>query len=250
MYALWDAVAAAGDDPGIEVLVLTGTDPAFCAGVDLAEAAGGEAPEARGRGAGPERDADGLFRFLPSIGKPIIGAINGPAVTGGLELALQCTFLIASERARFADTHARLGVMPGGGATVGLAATVGSRKAIELSLTGNFLTAAEALRLGLVNHVVPHGDLLTFTGRIAADIANNDSAAVHRLLRHYRQISNTATLAGAQLLEGVLAETWRPGTGAIAARRAEVVARGRGQIHVGRPETPDRGAAGNGNLVT
>jgi enoyl-CoA hydratase len=163
------------------------------------------------------------------IGKPIIGAINGVAVTGGLEVALQCTFLVASERARFADTHARLGIMPGGGMTVLLAQSVGHRRAVEMSLTGNFLTAEEALGLGLVNHVVPHDELLPFTRKLAADIVNNDQRGVRRLLRHYRQLVNAATLDEAHLIEGYMAETWRPGTSEVAARRADVIARGRSQ---------------------
>ncbi|WP_216896567.1 enoyl-CoA hydratase [Nocardia alni] len=232
MYQLWDAVRAADADAAVDVMVLTGADPAFCAGVDLAEASGRSEPSApvRAPGAGPERDVNGLFRFLPPTGKPIIGAINGPAVTGGLEMALQCTFLVASDRARFADTHARVGVMPGGGATVLLEATVGVRKALELSLTGNFLTATEALRLGLVNHVVPHEDLLPFTRKLAADIAGNDRHAVQKLLQHYRRVTNAATLDEAHLLEGILAETWQPGISRIAERRAEVTERGRAQL--------------------
>ncbi|WP_067680672.1 enoyl-CoA hydratase [Nocardia miyunensis] len=231
MDALWDAVTAAGNDPGIDVVVLTGADPVFCAGVDLVEAASGTMSPLRAPGEGPGRDTNGLFRFLPPIAKPVIGAINGAAVTGGLEVALQCTFLIASDRARFADTHARVGVMPGAGATVLLAATVGTRKAIELSLTGNFLTAAEALRLGLVNHVVPHEDLLPFTHRLATDIAGNDPHAVRHLLAHYNRLADTATLTEAHLLEGILAETWRPGLSNVGARRAAVIARGRNQVH-------------------
>ena len=227
--ALWEAVAAAGADPGVDVVILTGTDPAFCAGVDLKEA--GEAdPVRRPALAGPGRDADGLFRFFPVIDKPVIGAVNGPAVTGGLEVALQCTFLVASERARFADTHARVGVMPGGGVTVLLTQSVGLRRAIELSLTGNFLAAGDALRLGLVNHVVPHADLLPFTRRLAADIAGVDRDCVRRLLRHYRQLANAATLNEAHLMEGLMAETWLPGMSQVAARRADVIARGRAQL--------------------
>src|SRR6476620_1741619 len=106
MYALWDAVQAAGEDDGVDAVVLTGTDPAFSAGVDLKEASGqvpSSAPE-RPVESGPHRDTNGLYRFLPLIDKPIIGAINGVAVTGGVEIAVQCTFLVASERARFADT--------------------------------------------------------------------------------------------------------------------------------------------------
>lgn len=230
-YALWDACLALDADPDVDAIILTGADPAFCAGVDLKEVSG-ESPltaQPRPPGAGPERDTNGLYRFLPLIGKPIIGAINGVAVTGGLELALQCTCLVASDQARFADTHARLGIMPGGGITVLLAQTVGLRRAIELSLTGNFLTATDALRLGLVNHVVPHDELLPFARRIAADIVSNDQQAVRRLLAHYRQIANAATLDEAHLVEGYLAETWRPGTSHVADRRADVIARGRDQ---------------------
>jgi enoyl-CoA hydratase len=231
MYALWDAVRAVGIDPEVDAVILTGSDPAFCAGIDLKEVSGEAAPsvEARDAGQGPERDANGLFRFLPLIEKPVIGAINGVAATGGLEIALQCTFLVASERARFADTHARLGVMPGGGITVLLTQSVGLRRAIELSLTGNFLGADDALRFGLVNHVVSHEDLLPFTRGLAADIVQNDQQSVLRLLRHYQQVANAATLDEAHLLEGYMAETWQPGISQIEERRAEVTARGRKQ---------------------
>ena len=215
IQALWDAVTAAGQDPGIDAVVLTGADPAFCAGVDLKELSGLVEPAAAPRppGTGPARDTNGLFRFLPVIGKPVIGAINGVAMTGGLEVALQCTFLVASERACFADTHARVGVMPGGGVTVLLAQSIGVRRAIEMSLTGNVMTAEDALRAGLVNHVVPHDELLPFARRLAADIISIDQHAVRRLLAHYRQVAAAATLDEAHLLEGYLAETWRPGIG-------------------------------------
>ena len=113
--------------------------------------------------------------------------------------------------------------------TVLLAQSVGLRKAIELSLTGNFMTADEALRLGLVNHVVPHEELLPFARRLAADIAGNDQAAVRRLLLHYRRLAAAASLDEAHLLEGLMAETWQPGTSQVAARREDVIARGRAQ---------------------
>jgi enoyl-CoA hydratase len=246
-YALWDAVAAADSSPDVDVVILTGADPAFCAGVDLREA-GGEVPQSAaprdtalsgtalsgpgisGPGiSGPGRDATGLYRFLPVTAKPVIAAINGPAVTGGLEVALQCTFLVASQRARFADTHGRVGVMPGGGMTVLLAQSVGLRKAIEMSLTGNFLTADEALRLGLVNHVVPHEELLPFTRRLAADIASCDQRSIGTLLAHYRRLASAASLGEAHLLEGLMAETWQPGMSLVRGRREDVTARGRAQ---------------------
>jgi len=231
MYALWDAVGTAGDDPDVDAVIVTGADPAFSAGVDLKEVSGEELPSAepRGAGEGPERDTNGLFRFLPVIGKPVIGAINGVAVTGGLEIALQCTFLVASERARFADTHARVGIMPGGGITVLMAQSIGLRRAIELSLTGNFLTADDAVRYGLVNHVVPHDELLPFARSLAGDIVNNDQRSVHHLLQHYRRMANAATLDEAHLIEGYMAETWQMRTHEVAQRRGEVTARGRSQ---------------------
>ena len=231
-HALWDAVTAAGEAPDVDAVIVTGADPAFCAGVDLKEASGERLPTAAARapGDGPGRDSSGLFRFLPVIAKPVIGAVNGAAVTGGLEVALQCTFLVASDRAVFADTHARVGIMPGGGMTVLLAQSIGLRRAIEMSLTGNFMTAAEALRLGLVNHVVPHEELLPFARSLAADIVSNDQRGVGRLLEHYRQVASAATLDEAHLIEGYMAETWAPGTGDVAARRAGVTARGRAQI--------------------
>jgi len=230
-HALWDAVTAAGEDPGVDAVVLTGAGPAFCAGLDLKEISG-EAPPAeppRAPGEGPGRDSNGMFRFLPVIPKPIIGAVNGPAVTGGLEVALQCTFLVASERARFGDTHARIGIMPGAGLTVLLAQSIGLRRAIEMSLTGNFLTAADALRLGLVNHVVPHADLLPLARSLAADIVSNDQRGVRRLLAHYRQVAGAATLDEAHLLEGNLSGSWQRRPDEVAARRADVTARGRAQ---------------------
>ncbi len=231
IHGLWDAVAAAGEDPDVGAVVLTGADPAFCAGVDLKEVSGEVPPSAapRDAGHGPERDGNGLFRFFPLIDKPVIGAINGVALTGGLEVALQCTFLVASERALFGDTHTRLGIMPGGGSTVLMAQSIGLRRAIEVSLTGNFLSADEALRLGLVNHVVAHEDLLPFARRLAADIIDNDQPSVRRLLRHYRDMANAASLDEAHLIEGMMAETWRPGTSHVADRRADVMARGRAQ---------------------
>ena len=92
--------------------------------------------------------------------KPVIGAINGAAVTGGLELALYCDILIASEQARFADTHARVGLLPTWGLSVRLPQKVGVGMARRMSLTGDYLSAADALRAGLVTEVVPHDQLL------------------------------------------------------------------------------------------
>jgi enoyl-CoA hydratase len=148
--------------------------------------------------------------------------------------------LVASERARFADTHGRVGIMPGGGMTVLLTQSIGWRRAVEMSLTGNFLTASEAEALGLVNHVVPHEELLPFARSLAGDIASNDQRSVRRLLAHYRQIANAATLDEAHLIEGFMAETWTMPTD-VAARREAVTARGREQTGAGATSPPGPG---------
>ena len=133
-------------------IILTGADPAFCAGVDLKEFGSG-ATSASGEGFADMGRRDDTGRLpsrgaLPAHTKLLIGAINGVAVTGGFELALACDFLVASDRARFADTHARVGVMPGWGLTVLLPQRIGVARAREMSVTGNFIDAQQALRVG------------------------------------------------------------------------------------------------------
>ena len=181
-------VAAADADPDVDVLILTGADPAFCAGLDLKELAstGGNLGAAASDGVNAHRSR-GPF---PKVAKPLIGAINGVAVTGGLELALNCDFLVASERAKFGDTHARVGVMPGWGMTVLLPQAIGVRRAREMSFTGNFIDAEEALRLGLVNHVVPHDELIPFARGLAEDIVGNDADAVRQIRATYLAIAH------------------------------------------------------------
>src|SRR3954453_17945665 len=173
-----EALLARDADDDVDVIILTGSDPAFCAGLDLKELGSRPAPRA-----GTVADDDPVVGGpWPELVKPVIGAINGVAITGGFELALNCSFLVASEHARFADTHARVGVMPGWGLTVLLPQAIGVRRAREMSLTGNFMGAEEALAFGLVNHVVPHDELLPFCRSIATDIIGNDQAGVRRML--------------------------------------------------------------------
>ena len=215
--ALRDAEAA----DGVSVIVLTGADPAFCAGLDLNELAetGGNA----------DLDANGNpWALLGEMTTPVIGAINGPAVTGGFELALQCDFLVASERASFADTHARVGAMPGGGMMALLPRAVGLAKALELSLTGSFVDAAEAKRIGLVNHVVPHDELIPTATAIAAEIANGDPAVVRALKQGYSD-SVGGTLEEAVELEQRLFRSWNIDGERVAQRRRGIIERGRGQ---------------------
>ena len=173
---LREQVAELDADPTVDVIVLTGADPAFCAGVDTRELGGGPAEAANiGPLAGP---------FLSSR-TPLIGGINGAAYTGGLELALSCHFLIASERATFADTHAKLGLMPGWGLSVLLAEAVGVRRARQVSVTSAPIDAQTALSWGLVNRVVPHHQLLAVCSEVGRLIRANDSSAVQRVSRLY-----------------------------------------------------------------
>jgi enoyl-CoA hydratase len=239
--ALPEAISACEADDGVDVVILTGADPAFCAGVDLKEFGSGETAAA-GEGfadiglvQGDSRDADGRLPArgaLPPRTKLLIGAINGVAVTGGFEVALACDFLIASDRARFADTHARVGVMPGWGLTVLLAQRIGVARAREMSVTGNFIDAQQAYEWGLVNHVVAHDELLPFCRRLAADSISIDQRAVRRMLATYAETSDT-TIAEAWTIEDRVSREWE-GAGfdpaEIEARRLRVVERGRSQI--------------------
>jgi enoyl-CoA hydratase len=179
--ALPKAVAACDERDDVDVLILTGADPVFCAGLDLKEL-GQSSNESDNAAVVASTERRGP---LPPTMKPLIGAINGAAITGGFELALACDFLIASDRARFADTHSRVGIQPGWGLTVLLAEAVGVRRAKELSATGNFLDAPTALTWGLVNHVVAHEELLPFCRALAADIVSNDQDGVRQIVATY-----------------------------------------------------------------
>ena len=218
------ALADAEADDTVDVVILTGTDPAFCAGLDLREL-GSTAANLVGSGDEPVVSP---FTVLWTMTKPVIGAINGPAITGGFELALACDFLVASERAKFGDTHARVGVTPGGGMSVFLPQTVGLRKAKEMSLTGNFVDAAEAHRLGLVNHLVAHDELLPVARKLAADIAGNDQRSVRNLKSLYDRGSKL-TAADAVALEQEVFRSWRVDPAEVERRRTAVVERGRSQ---------------------
>ena len=221
---LVEALHAAEDDPEVRAVVLTGADPAFCAGLDLREAG------ASGLSSHQVVEAKGSpWWVLHNMTTPVIGAVNGPAVTGGLELALQCTFLLASERAVFGDTHAGVGLHPGGGLTGLLPQAVGLRKAREMSLTGNFIKAAEAHRLGLVNHVVPHPDLLPTSLRLAGDIAGGDPRTVAALNETYRDVA-ALPLGQGLALERERFATWEYNPADIEARRAPVADRSRSQL--------------------
>lgn len=224
----WEALTGLDADPAVAAIILTGTDPAFCAGLDLRELgrSGSDLEPSRGGSTGSRSP-------FPPLATPLIGAVNGPAITGGFELALNCDFLIASERARFADTHSRVGVMPGWGLTPLLAAAVGRRRARQISLTGNFVSADQALVWGLVNEVVPHEDLLPRCRALAADIAANDRPGVTRMLATYRQQDDTSLAAEWAAESAGAAEFGRQvgfDASEVENRRQGIIDRGRSQM--------------------
>jgi enoyl-CoA hydratase len=219
----------ANDD--VDVMILTGADPAFSAGVDLKEFGSGQVQQGEGfADVGDTRDS--FKGALPPHTKPLIGAVNGVAVTGGFEVALNCDFLIASDRARFADTHARVGVMPGWGLTVLLAQRIGVARAKQMSFTGNYVDAKTALEWSLVNEVVPHEELLTYCRKLAADIVSNDQMGVRRMLKTYDEVTGTTVDEGWKI-ESKVSRDWEgPGfdPASIESRRMKIVERGRAQI--------------------
>lgn len=187
------AVAQLERDPDIHVLILTGTGKMFTAGLDLDEWNATPEPAA----AAYLHDA---VTALKQFRGPVIAAVNGPAITGGLEIVLACDVVIASERARFADTHVRVGLVPGWGGSARLVRRVGIHRAKELALTARNVTADEALRLGLVNHVVAHEELLPFAQAMARDMLQADPQS----LKEYKALldeESMLTLTDALALE-------------------------------------------------
>jgi enoyl-CoA hydratase len=184
--ALREAMAAADRDDTVRVVVLTAVDPVFSAGVDFKRLE-------RGPGeVGSPLDINPASA-IRAMRKPVICAVNGACVSGALEIALSCSFIVASDRARFADTHAMLGVVPTWGLTALLPRAVGVRKARQLSITGEFIDASEALGLRLVNHVVSHRELMPFTLALASRVPAN--AAVGEMLGLYARGEDLATAA-------------------------------------------------------
>jgi enoyl-CoA hydratase len=166
---LHKTLSALDADPAVKVIVLTGAgDRAFTAGLDLKEL--GEDPDGLKAANATEPSENPAWAVI-ACKKPVIGAINGVAITGGFEVALACDVLICSTRARFADTHARVGITPGWGLSQKLSRLIGPYRAKELSLTGNFLDAETAYAWGLANRVVAPEDLIPVALKLASDMA-------------------------------------------------------------------------------
>ena len=225
--SLDEAIRKLSADDSVSVLILTGAGRAFTAGLDLKEL--GSAPDAMGAANATDAASNPVAAIL-QCPKPVIGAINGVAITGGFELALACDVLIASTQARFADTHARVGIMPGWGLSQRLSRIIGVYRAKELSLTGNFLDAQTALAWGLVNRVVEPDALLPTAMRLARDMASipGDTLSLYKSI-----IDEGYALT---LQEGLAVEHRRSSANnrtvtpeAVEKRRAGILSRGRTQ---------------------
>ncbi len=169
---LFAVMTALDADDAVRAVVLTGAGTrAFTAGLDLKEL--GSEPGAL-RAANSVEAAENPVKAIEVCRKPVIGAINGVAITGGFEVALACDVLIASANARFADTHVRVGVYPGWGLSQKLSRMIGISRAKELSFTGNFLDAKTAEAWGLVNRVTSAEDLVPVAQSLARDMASTD----------------------------------------------------------------------------
>lgn len=181
MNALSQALDALAADPAVRVIILTGAGRAFCAGLDLKEIGAGQ-----GSLGGGDRPTGDPVAAIGRCRAPVIGAINGAAVTGGFELALACDVLLASHNARFADTHARIGVAPGWGLSQKLSRAIGPYRAREVSLTGNWVGAEQAAAWGLVNRVLPPEQLLDAARALALDMLGTLPA----MLTRYKAVIN------------------------------------------------------------
>ncbi|WP_088308640.1 enoyl-CoA hydratase [Novosphingobium sp. B 225] len=225
---LAEAMRAVDSDEAVRVIVLTGAgERAFTAGLDLKELG---ADTSNLGAANAERAEENPVKAIEDCRKPVIGAINGVAITGGFEVALACDILIASSNARFADTHARVGILPGWGLSQKLSRTIGISRAKELAFTGNFLDAETACAWGLVNRVVAPEALMPTALALAADIASVNPGMIeaykHLIDQGYRRSfadalafeHNTSTSANGE----VKAKD-------VEARRTSVMARGRKQ---------------------
>jgi enoyl-CoA hydratase len=226
MTALADAIDALAQRPEVRVLILTGAGKAFCAGLDLKEIGAGNG-SLGGTDGKPVGDPVAAINRFPG---PVIAAVNGAAVTGGFELALACDLLLASSNARFADTHARIGVAPGWGLSQRLSRAIGPYRARELSFTGNWVSAEQAAAWGFVNHVLAPDELLPAARRLATDMLGT----LPEMLLRYKAVINDGyaqAFGDALVLEKTRARAFNSQVGADAVEQRREAVRERNRSH-------------------
>lgn len=225
---LYQVMKQVDGDDSVRAVILTGAgERAFTAGLDLKELGSQEGALGAANATGADENP---VKAIELCRKPVIGAINGVAITGGFEVAIACDVLVAATNARFADTHARVGIVPGWGLSQKLSRMIGISRAKELSFTGNFLDAETARAWGLVNHVVAPDELIPLARKLARDMATIDPA----FLAQYKKLIDEGyamRFGDGMALEAKLSSAAnsavRPEE--VEARRAAVQERARGQ---------------------
>jgi enoyl-CoA hydratase len=200
MEELADATRCVKTDPKLKVLILTGAgEKAFVAGADIRRMAGMTSREAQEF----SRFGQRVLREMETLGKPSIAAVNGFALGGGCEVAMACSIRYAAETARFGQPEISLGIIPGYGGTQRLTRLVGLGRAVEICLTGGMVSAGEALRIGLVNKVVPADTLMDEARSLAEKLAANSASAMDLILKACNEGMEAGIEAGLEL-ESVL----------------------------------------------
>ncbi len=190
---LYNSVEKIAESDEIKVGIITGSGNAFCSGIDLSCLATDNLFD-------PRSDGKNMPEIFGACDKPIIGAVNGYAITGGFEIALNCDFLIASDSAVFADTHAKVGIHPGWGMSQLLQQAVGQRLAKQFSATCEKIPAERALNCGLINEVIPADKLLIRATKIADEICNVNYDMM-LTIKKLIEAKNGTTLDGAMTVE-------------------------------------------------
>jgi enoyl-CoA hydratase len=222
--AVYAALIDADRDMSVRAVVLTGADPAFCAGLDLKQA------QRDGSAYFERLHAENCITKVAQLSTPVLGAINGAAITGGMEMALGCDFLVASDRAVFADTHARVGILPGAGMTARLPGVVGTGMARRLSMTSEVIDAARAEKMGLVTEVVAHTQLLDRTVELATQICEV-AAPIMQGLKEIYVAGAGATINPALAAEQTIGTTIARQTDDLGERYRQVAEHNRRRIH-------------------
>jgi len=210
-------------DEDINVVIVTGSGNAFCAGFDLKELASSDSSAA-------EEADNAMGRAMAAFDGPIIAAVNGYAVTGGFELVLACDVIVASTEAKFADTHARVGILPGWGLSQKLPRMIGLSRAKQLSFTGNTIDAQRACEWGLVNEVLEPAQLLPHCEQLAQDM----NSCIKPVIKQYKQMIDDGfsmpLVDALEFEEAKAIESAKQASAAmLAARREKVLERGRDQ---------------------
>jgi len=219
---LRSAFEDARDDSAVHGVVFTGAgDKAFAAGADIREMANDTPLTAEEK----TRSGQALTNLIENLGKPVVAAVNGFALGGGCELSMACTFRIAAETAKFGQPEVKLGIMPGYGGTQRLPRLVGKGRALQLILSGEFISAQEAYRIGLANEIVPTANLIARAEVILKQIISNAPSAVKFSIEAVNKGLDTSLPEGLLLEASLFAicvatEDKKEGTSAFLAKRA------------------------------